>query len=225
MSKVFFVPTPVGNLKDITLRALDVLKSADIILAEDTRHSKKLLQHYNIQKPLIAYHMHNEHRKTDEIIEKIKNENIHAAVITDAGTPGISDPGFLLARSCIEKNIEIECLPGPSSFIPALVSSGFPCDRFIFEGFLPPKKGRKTRLQKIADNPYTSVIFESPYKLKKTLLELQEICNHNRAIVVAKELTKVHEKFYRGKVGNILEQIPDGEIKGEFIIILGGKEA
>jgi 16S rRNA (cytidine1402-2'-O)-methyltransferase len=224
MSKVFFVPTPIGNLEDITLRALEVLKSADVILAEDTRHSKKLLQHYGIQKPLIAYHMHNEHRKTDEIIEKIKNENIHAAVITDAGTPGISDPGFLLARSCIKKNVEIECLPGPSSFIPALVSSGLPCDRFVFEGFLPPKKGRKTRLKKISENPYTSVIFESPYKLKKTLTELQEVCNPDRPIAVAKELTKIHEKFYRGEVGNIIEQIPESEIKGEFIIILGGNE-
>lgn len=222
MSKLYLVPTPIGNLKDITLRALEVLKSVDLILAEDTRTSGKLLKHYEISTPMQSHHMHNEHKTTDAIISKIKSGS-SIALISDAGTPAISDPGFLLTRACVEQQIEVECLPGATAFVPALVNSGLPCDKFVFEGFLPVKKGRQTRLQLLAEETRTMVFYESPHKLIKTLANFCEYFGEERQLSVSRELTKLYEETIRGTAKEVLERYTNKPPKGEIVIIVAGR--
>ena len=202
--KLILVPTPVGNLEDITLRALTVLKDADLILAEDTRTSGKLIKHYDINTPMRSYHMHNEHRTLESWLEKIRQGNT-IALISDAGTPGISDPGFLISRACIKDGLEVECLPGPTAFIPALICSGLPCDRFVFEGFLPVKKGRKTRLDFLAHETRTMVFYESPHKLLKTLKDFKDHFGSEREIVVVREISKIYEEKLRGNASSLIK--------------------
>lgn len=222
MPSLFLVPTPIGNLNDITLRALEVLTSVDVILAEDTRTSGKLLRHHTIDTPMQSYHMHNEHSTLNRLVAELKNGK-QMALISDAGTPAISDPGFLLVREALANGIEVECLPGPTAFVPALVQSGLPNDRFIFEGFLPPKKGRKARLAKIAEEDRTIVIYESPHKLKKTLQQLSEYCGGHREISISRELTKIHEETFRGNLSSATDYFETKAPRGEFVICLGGK--
>ena len=223
MSKLYIVPTPIGNLEDITLRAIRILKETDLIFAEDTRITKKLLNHLDISKPIDSFHAHNEHKSLFSAIDKIKS-NGSTVIVSDAGTPGISDPGFLLIRECIANNIEVECLPGPTALIPAIVSSGIPCDQFIFEGFLPHKKGRQTRLLKIAEEKRTSVLYESPHCLVKCLGQIIEFMGEDRKVCVAREMTKVYEEHKRGKVKDIKEYYELNSPKGEIVIIIEGKE-
>ena len=219
MSKLFIVPTPIGNLGDITFRAIETLKSVDLILAEDTRTSLKLLKHYNIENIVESYHMHNEHKKLISIIEKL-NSGVQIALISDAGTPGISDPGFLLIRECIKNNIEIECLPGATALIPALVNSGLPSDRFLFEGFLPVKKGRTKRLKEIAEENRTVIFYESPHRILKTLNDLSTYYNEDSRVSISRELTKIHEENFRGKIKDAIEYFEKKKPKGEFVIVL-----
>lgn len=221
MSKLFLVPTPIGNLKDITYRAVEVLNKVDLILAEDTRTSGKLLKHYTISAPLQSYHMHNEHRNTKQIIQQL-TQGMRIALISDAGTPAISDPGFLLVREAITAGISVECLPGATALIPALVQSGLPNDRFLFEGFLPPKKGRKTRLIEIAQENRTVVFYASPHKLIKTLEQLIIFCGENRQLSISRELTKLHEETFRGTIQEALAHFTIKPPKGEFVICLSG---
>ena len=222
MAKLYLVPTPIGNLKDITFRALDVLREADLILAEDTRKTNILLRHYEIQKRLQSHHQHNEHKAAAGLVSRIMNgENI--ALVTDAGTPAISDPGFLLVRECIRSGIEVECLPGATAFIPALVNSGLPADRFVFEGFLPHKKGRKSRLEKMAGYEYTMILYESPFRLVKTLTQLAEYLGNDRRASVSRELTKIYEETIRGTLGDLIQQLSERNIKGECVIVVEGK--
>ena len=223
MSKLYLIPTPIGNLEDITLRALRILKEVDVILAEDTRTSSKLLKHYEINKKLIAHHQHNEHKTLDRIIESLKNGET-LALISDAGTPAISDPGFLLVRECIKNDIEIECLPGATAFVPALVNSGFPCDKFVFEGFLPHKKGRQTRLKLLAEETRTIIFYESPHRLLKTLKQFGEYFEENRLVSVSRELTKMHEENIRGTVIELIQYYETHTLKGEIVIIVDGKK-
>ncbi|MEN8798849.1 MAG: 16S rRNA (cytidine(1402)-2'-O)-methyltransferase [Flavobacteriaceae bacterium] len=221
MGKLYIVPTPIGNLQDITLRAISILKGVDLILAEDTRTSTKLLRHFEITTALMSHHMHNEHKTLATLIEKLKSgENL--ALISDAGTPAISDPGFLLCRACIENGIELECLPGATALIPALVCSGLPSDRFVFEGFLPPKKGRQTRLKLLAEETRTIVIYESPHKLLKTLSQLAEYFGHERTISISRELTKIHEETLRGSISEMEEHFRNKTPKGEFVLVISG---
>lgn len=222
MGKLFVVPTPIGNLEDITFRAITVLKSVDLILAEDTRTSGKLLKHYGIDTPLQSHHMHNEHKMLPGVLEKLKSE-VTIALISDAGTPGISDPGFLLTRACIEHSIPVECLPGATACIPALVNSGLPSDRFVFEGFLPVKKGRQTRLEALAQESRTMIFYESPHKLLKTLGQFQEYFGADRPISVARELTKLYEEIVRGTIAEVLTYFDQRALKGEFVIVVGGR--
>ena len=223
MGKLYLVPTPIGNLKDITLRALEVLKEVDIILAEDTRTSGKLLKHFDISTQMHSHHMHNEHKTTDGIVKRIlSGENI--ALISDAGTPAISDPGFLLARACIASGIEVDCLPGATAFVPALVNSGLPNDKFVFEGFLPVKKGRQTRLQFLADESRTIVFYESPHKLVKTLSQFVDFFGADRAVSVSRELSKMHEESIRGTASEVLQHFENTPPKGEIVIVVGGKK-
>lgn len=219
--KLFLVPTPIGNLEDITLRAIRVLKEADLILAEDTRTSGKLLKHFEIDTPMMSYHMHNEHKVVDRIVERI-NQGEQIALISDAGTPGISDPGFLLVRASIENEINVECLPGATAFVPALVNSGFPCDKFVFEGFLPPKKGRQTRLKLLAEEKRTLIFYESPHKLLKTLGQFSEYFGEDRIISVSRELTKIFEETIRGTIKEVLEHYSKHPAKGEIVLVLKG---
>ncbi|NUM49653.1 MAG: 16S rRNA (cytidine(1402)-2'-O)-methyltransferase [Flavobacteriales bacterium] len=222
MPKLYIVPTPIGNLQDITLRALEVLKMSDVILAEDTRQSSKLLQHYSIQKPMISFHQHNEHKNLNHIIQKLKaGETL--ALISDAGTPGISDPAFLLVRECIKENIEVECLPGATAFVPALINSGLPCERFCFEGFLPHKKGRNSRLLALKEETRTLIFYESPYRILKTLEQLIEVFGEERQASISRELTKLHEETARGTLKELLVHFTSKEIKGEFVIVVQGK--
>jgi len=221
MSKLFLVPTPIGNLEDITLRAIRILKESDLILAEDTRTSGKLLKHLGVGTHMQSFHMHNEHKMLDRIIEKLKLGS-QVALISDAGTPGISDPGFLLVRACVENKIPTECLPGATALIPALVQSGFPTDRFIFEGFLPPKKGRQTRLKQWAEETKTIVFYESPHKIGKTLLQLQEFVGGQRRLSVSREISKKFEETIRGTVDELIAHFEEKAPKGEFVIILEG---
>ena len=220
--KLILVPTPVGNLEDITLRALSVLKDADLILAEDTRTSGKLLKHYDINTPMRSYHMHNEHRTLESWLEKIRQGNT-IALISDAGTPGISDPGFLISRACIKDGLEVECLPGPTAFIPALICSGLPCDRFVFEGFLPVKKGRKTRLDFLAHETRTMVFYESPHKLLKTLKDFRDHFGSEREIVVVREISKIYEEKLRGNASSLIKHFETHTPRGEFVIVVAGK--
>ena len=222
MSKLFVVPTPIGNLGDITLRSIEVLKSADLILAEDTRTSSKLLKHYDIDTPVESFHMHNEHKKLESIINKLRNDT-QIALISDAGTPGISDPGFLLVRECINNDVEVECLPGPTAFVPALVSSGLPCDRFSFEGFLPVKKGRTKRLKELSTETKTMVFYESPHRILKTLNDLSNYFNDESQISVSRELTKLYEETFRGTIKESVEHFEKNKTKGEFVIVLSPK--
>ena len=223
MSKLIIVPTPIGNLKDITLRAIEVLKTADLILAEDTRTSGKLLKHYDINTPMQSHHMHNEHKTVAQLTEKLKS-GLTIALISDAGTPAISDPGFLLVRSCVEENISVECLPGATAFVPALVNSGLPNDKFVFEGFLPVKKGRQTRLLLLAEEPRTIIFYESPHKLVKTLGHFCEYFGEDRQISVSRELTKLYEETQRGTTKQVLNYYSKKPPKGEIVIIVAGKK-
>nr|WP_299071646.1 16S rRNA (cytidine(1402)-2'-O)-methyltransferase [uncultured Allomuricauda sp.] len=223
MGKLFLVPTPIGNLEDITLRAIKVLKGVDLILAEDTRTSGKLLKHFEIETPLQSHHMHNEHKMVERLVQKMKNGSA-LALISDAGTPAISDPGFLLTRACVENGIEVECLPGATAFVPALVNSGLPNDRFVFEGFLPIKKGRQTRLQLLADEARTLVFYESPHKLLKTLTQFVEYFGPDRKVSVSRELTKMYEETIRGTTTEVLQHFTDKPPKGEFVIVVDGKK-
>ena len=222
MSKLFVVPTPIGNLGDITLRSIEVLKSADLILAEDTRTSSKLLKHYDIDTPVESFHMHNEHKKLESIINKLRT-GFEIALISDAGTPGISDPGFLLVRECINNEVEVECLPGPTAFVPALVSSGLPCDRFSFEGFLPVKKGRTKRLKELSTETKTMVFYESPHRILKTLNDLSNYFDVESQISVSRELTKLYEETFRGTIKESVEHFEKNKTKGEFVIVLSPK--
>ena len=222
MSKLFLVPTPIGNLEDMTFRAIKVLQKVDLILAEDTRTSGKLLKYFDINTPMNSHHMHNEHKMMDRVVERlISGETI--ALISDAGTPAISDPGFLLTRACIKNNIEIECLPGATAFVPALVNSGLPNDKFVFEGFLPVKKGRQTRLKFLAEETRTMIFYESPHKLIKTLTQFNEYFGEERQISVSRELTKLYEETIRGTVKEVLIHFENKAPKGEFVLILAGK--
>ena len=220
-SKLYLVPTPIGNLEDITLRAIRILKEVDVILAEDTRTSGKLLKHYSIDTPMLSHHMHNEHRMVDRIVDRIAAGETFA-LISDAGTPAISDPGFLLSRACLERGLEIECLPGATAFVPALVNSGFPNDKFVFEGFLPVKKGRQTRLKILAEESRTIIFYESPHKLVKTLDQFETYFGADRLVSVSRELTKIYEETRRGAVKEIKEHFIDHPPKGEIVIVLKG---
>ena len=221
MSKLYLVPTPIGNLEDITLRAIRVLKEVDGILAEDTRTSGNLLKHLEISKPMTAFHIRNEHQVVERIADRIMaGETL--ALVTDAGTPAISDPGFLLVRECVKRGIEVECLPGPTAFVPALVNSGLPAEKFIFEGFLPHKKGRQTKLQAVANYPYTTILYESPFRLLKTLQQLAEVCGGERQVSVSRELTKIHEENVRGTLAEVIAYFSKKDIKGEIVIVLEG---
>ncbi len=221
MGKLYLVPTPIGNLEDMTFRALRILKEVDCILAEDTRTSGKLLKHFEIDTPMQSHHMHNEHKTVNIIIDRLKNRESFA-LISDAGTPAISDPGFLLSRACIENGIEIECLPGPTAFVPALVNSGLPNDKFVFEGFLPVKKGRQTRLKLLAEESRTMVFYESPHKLIKTLTNFVEYFGEERKVSVSRELTKLYEETIRGTSKEVLDHYTQKPPKGEIVIIVEG---
>lgn len=222
MSKLYLVPTPIGNLEDISLRAIRILKEADLILAEDTRKTGILLKHYQINNKLRSHHQFNEHKSTSSIIEQLLN-GITIAMVTDAGTPGISDPGFYLVRACIEADIEVMCLPGATAFVPALVHSGLSSDHFVFEGFLPVKKGRKTKLNQLAEQTYTMVFYESPHRLIKMLEQFIAIFGPERKVCVSRELTKLHEENVRGTLQEVLTHFKNKTIKGEIVIILEGK--
>ena len=223
MSKLYLVPTPIGNLEDITLRALRILKEVDIILAEDTRTSSKLLKHYDIHTPMQSYHLFNEHKVVDSWVQRIK-QGTTIALITDAGTPAISDPGFLLVRACVGEGLQVECLPGATAFVPALVNSGLPNDRFLFEGFLPDKKGRQTRLKLLSDETRTIIFYVSPHKLLKTLAEFITIFGADRQASLSRELTKLHEETQRGSLTELLEYYKDKNIKGEIVLIISGNK-
>ena len=216
------VPTPIGNLADITLRALEVLKAVDQILAEDTRTSGKLLKHYAIATPMRSYHMHNEHRVVESVVEELRGGR-QMALISDAGTPGISDPGFLLVRACLQEGVAVECLPGATALVPALVNSGFPTDRFVFEGFLPVKKGRQTRLEQLASERRTMVFYESPHKLLKTLEQFSQVFGPDRPVSVSRELTKLFEETLRGSLQEVLAHFKSHPPKGEFVLVVAGK--
>lgn len=223
MGKLYLVPTPIGNLEDMTFRAIKVLQSVDLILAEDTRTSGKLLGHFEIDTPMQSHHMHNEHKTVDQLLKKLQT-GVVIALISDAGTPAISDPGFLLTRACVENNIEVECLPGATAFVPALVNSGLPNDKFVFEGFLPVKKGRQTRLQLLAEETRTIIFYESPHKLVKTLTQFADFFGADRPISVSRELTKMYEETVRGTVTEVLEHFTTHPPKGEFVLVVGGKK-
>jgi 16S rRNA (cytidine1402-2'-O)-methyltransferase len=219
MSKLFIVPTPIGNLKDITIRAIDTLQTVDIIYAEDTRTSAKLLNHYEISTPMQSFHMHNEHAKINNIVSGLKQGKT-GAIISDAGTPGISDPGFSLVRACVENDIEVECLPGPTALIPALINSGFPCEKFSFEGFLPAKKGRTKRLKEIATQKKTMIFYESPHRLIKTLKDFFEYFGTKRQVSVSREISKKFEENIRGTLSQAIDHFEKNKPKGEFVIVL-----
>ncbi len=223
MSKLYIVPTPIGNLEDMTLRAIRVLKEVDLILAEDTRTSGKLMKHFDIATPMQSHHMHNEHKTVDRLIERIKGGE-HIALISDAGTPAISDPGFLLTRACVTNKIDVECLPGATAFVPALVNSGLPNDKFVFEGFLPVKKGRQTRLKLLTEETRTMIFYESPHKLVKTLGNFVEYFGEDRQVSVSRELSKLHEETIRGTAKEVLTHFEAKPPKGEIVVIVDGKK-
>ena len=218
---LYIVPTPVGNLEDITLRALRVLRECDLILAEDTRTTGLLLHHFEISKPMQSYHKFNEHQTVARVVERLRaGETV--ALVSDAGTPGISDPGFLVAREAVKAGVEVTCLPGATAFVPALVGSGLPCDKFVFEGFLPQKKGRQTRLNFLADEERSIVFYESPHRVLKTLQQLAEVCGEDRPVAVCRELSKIHKEYVRGTLAEAVAHFTEHEPRGEFVIILGG---
>ncbi|MBP6072220.1 MAG: 16S rRNA (cytidine(1402)-2'-O)-methyltransferase [Flavobacterium sp.] len=223
MSKLYIVPTPIGNLEDMTFRAIKVLKEADLILAEDTRTSSKLLKHFEIATHMHSHHMHNEHKTIENIIKRLQaGETI--ALISDAGTPAISDPGFLLTRACVESNIAVECLPGATAFVPALVNSGLPNDKFVFEGFLPEKKGRQTRYLALAEEARTMIFYVSPHKLNKTLAEFVQYFGADRPVSISRELSKLHEETKRGTANELLQYFEAKPAKGEIVAVVGGKK-
>ena len=222
MTKLLLVPTPIGNLEDITLRAIRILKEADLILAEDTRKTGILLKHFGIEKKIFSHHQHNEHKTVEQIAERIKNGEM-IALVTDAGTPGISDPGFLLVRECIRAGVEVECLPGPTAFVPALINSGLPADRFCFEGFLPQKKGRQKKLQQLQEEERTMIFYESPHRLVKALVQFSAFFGAGRQASVSRELTKIYEETQRGTVEELINYFKDKTVKGEIVIVVGGK--
>jgi len=222
MGKLFIVPTPIGNLEDMTLRAINVLKECDLVLAEDTRTSSFLLKHFGIETGMQSHHKFNEHQSLQQIVRRLQGgEDI--ALISDAGTPAISDPGFLLVRECIRENIDVECLPGPTAFVPALVVSGIPCDRFCFEGFLPQKKGRLTRLKALSEEIRTMVFYESPYRIVKTLTQFAEYFGAERYASVSREISKMHEETVRGTLSELIHHFTDNEPRGEFVIVVSGQ--
>jgi 16S rRNA (cytidine1402-2'-O)-methyltransferase len=221
MAKLYLVPTPIGNLGDMTARSLEILRTVDLVLAEDTRKSGNLLRHFQISKPLHSHHKFNEHRALESLIQRLKG-GTSMALITDAGTPGISDPGYLLVRGCIEADIEVEALPGATAFVPALVTSGIPCERFVFEGFLPQKKGRMTRLADLSMEKRTIILYESPHRLPKTLQQLAEHFGPQRKASVSRELSKLHEETRRGTLQELLEYFGQGPVKGEIVIVIEG---
>mgnify|MGYP000643850106 FL=1 len=223
MSKLYIIPTPIGNLEDITLRALRLLKDVDLVLAEDTRTSKKLFSHYDIQTPLASFHMHNEHKVLAKYIDRIKSGETFA-LISDAGTPAISDPGFLLVRECVKNEIEVDCLPGATAFVPALVNSGLPNEKFVFEGFLPVKKGRQTRLKLLVDESRTMVFYESPHRVIKTISQFAEYFGEERKASVSREISKMFEETIRGTISELLVHFGTKKPKGEFVIIVEGKK-
>lgn len=221
MAKLYIVPTPIGNLEDITLRAIRTLGEVDLVLAEDTRQTSKLLRHFNISRPTSSYHQHNEHRIVEYLVERImRGENL--ALVTDAGTPGISDPGFLLVRECLKKNVEVECLPGPTAFVPALINSGLPGDSFCFEGFLPQKKGRQKKLEALKNETRTMIFYESPFRLLKTLEQFLAVFGEKREASVSRELTKIYEETRRGTLPELIEYFRQKEVKGEIVIVVSG---
>ncbi|WP_282088374.1 16S rRNA (cytidine(1402)-2'-O)-methyltransferase [Aquimarina algiphila] len=223
MSKLYLVPTPIGNLEDMTFRAINVLKDVDLILAEDTRTSGKLLKHFEISTPMQSHHMHNEHKTIDRVIQKLKSGDV-IALISDAGTPAISDPGFLLTRACVENGIAVECLPGATAFVPALVNSGLPNDKFVFEGFLPVKKGRQTRLKFLAEETRTMIFYESPHKLVKTLSSFMTYFGEDRQVSVSRELSKLYEETIRGTAKEVTQHFENKPPKGEIVIIIEGNK-
>lgn len=223
MGKLYVVPTPVGNLEDMTFRAIRILKEVDLILAEDTRTSGVLLKHFDIKNAMLSHHKFNEHQTVERIVERIKGGE-QVALISDAGTPGISDPGFLIVRECVRNGIEVQCLPGATAFVPALVASGLPDERFCFEGFLPQKKGRATRLARLQDEVRTMVFYESPYRLVKTLTQFAEVFGAERKVAVCREISKVHEESVRGTLAEVIAHFQQSEPKGEIVIVLAGKE-
>ena len=224
MAKLYLVPTPVGNLEDITLRAIRVLREVSLVLAEDTRTTSILLKHHGIATPLLSHHKFNEHQQVERLVERLADGQ-DMALVSDAGTPGISDPGFLLVRACVERGIPTECLPGPTAFVPALVNSGLPCDRFCFEGFLPQKKGRLTRLARLADEERTVILYESPFRLVKTLQQLADVVGPDRLACVAREISKIHEDFQRGTLADLVAHFTATPPRGEIVILLAGKTA
>ena len=222
MSKLYLVPTPVGNLEDMTFRAVNVLKSVDCILAEDTRTSAVLMKHYGITTPLVSHHKFNEHKTSEGVAERILGGQ-DIALVTDAGTPGISDPGFLLVRTCVEKGVDVECLPGATAFVPALVNSGLPCERFTFEGFLPQKKGKNKKVQDLAVEERTMIFYESPFRLVKTLELFAQYFGEERQACVSREISKLHEENFRGTLKDCIEHFSQKDVKGEIVIVVEGK--
>lgn len=222
-TSLYLVPTPIGNLADITLRALEVLKSVDLILAEDTRTSGFLLKHYGISRPMQSFHNFNEHKVVNQLVDRMAENGEVMALVSDAGTPGISDPGFLIARACLQAGLSIECLPGPTAFVPALLKSGLAADRFVFEGFLPVKKGRQTMLTKLAGEERTMIFYESPHRLLKTLQQFESFFGADRRVSVSRELTKLYEETINGTLREVIEALQDREIKGEIVIVLEGR--
>ena len=224
MGMLYVVPTPVGNLEDITLRAIRILREADFVLAEDTRTSAKLLKHLDIQVPMYSHHKFNEHKTVGSLAERIANSERHVALISDAGTPAISDPGFMLVREVVKNGIEVQCLPGATAFVPALVSSALPSDRFVFEGFLPQKKGRQTKLNSLKDEPRTMIFYESPYRVLKSLAQFAEVFGDDRQAAAAREISKLHEECVRGTLAELVQHFTANEPRGEFVLLVAGKE-
>ena len=223
MGKLVIIPTPIGNLEDITFRAVRMLKECQVIYAEDTRVTKKLLNHFDIQNHVIAFHAHNEHRVLDKCIDSIKEKEL-TGLVSDAGTPGISDPGYLLIRACMKEGIEVECLPGPTAIIPALVASGFPSERFHFEGFLPHKKGRETRLKNIMDMDCTIIYYESPHRILKTLTQMLKIFENDRKACVVREISEIYETYHHGSLSSLIEYFKETKPKGEIVLLISGKD-
>lgn len=222
MGILYVIPTPVGNLEDITMRAVRLLKEADFVLAEDTRTSSKLLKHLDIQVPMYSHHKFNEHKTSASVVERIKDCDGHVALISDAGTPAISDPGFMLVRECVRNGVEVQCLPGATAFVPALVCSALPCDKFVFEGFLPQKKGRQTRLNFLKEEQRTIIFYESPYRVLKTLTQLAEVFGSERQAAAVREISKLHEECVRGSLSELVEHFTKNEPRGEFVLLVGG---
>jgi 16S rRNA (cytidine1402-2'-O)-methyltransferase len=223
MGKLVIIPTPIGNLEDITFRAVRMLKECQVVYAEDTRVTKKLLNHFDIQNHVIAFHAHNEHRVLDKCIDSIKEKEL-TGLVSDAGTPGISDPGYLLIRACLKEGIEVECLPGPTAIIPALVASGFPSERFHFEGFLPHKKGRETRLKNIMELDCTIIYYESPHRIIKTLTQMLKIFENDRKACVVREISKIYETYHHGSLSSLIEFFEENKPKGEIVLLISGKD-